>query len=341
MKLSPREATRYFANPDPDKAGLLIYGADAMRVALRRQEVIRTLLGPEGEEEMRLTRISAPDLRKEKSLLHDAIKAQGFFPGPRVAFVEDAGDGLADIFAEVLSDWRPGDAQIIVTSGQLNARSKIRKLFEGEGHVFAVGIYDDPPGREEIEAILADGGLRNVPRDAMTDIEALARTLDPGDFRQTMEKLSLYKRHDDTPVSVMDLEAIAPVSTDAALDDILNVVAEARTPEIGPLMSKLEGQGINPTTLCIGALRHFRILHAAAADPGGPASGISKSRPPVFGPRRDRMIRQAQGWGMHKLEQALGVLLETDLALRTAGQTAPQMATVERTMIRLAMLGRR
>ena len=55
MKLSTREAPGYFAKPDPTATGLLIYGADAMRVALRRQEVIKALIGENGEDEMRLT----------------------------------------------------------------------------------------------------------------------------------------------------------------------------------------------------------------------------------------------------------------------------------------------
>ena len=80
MKLSTREAPGYFAKPDPNATGLLIYGSDAMRVALRRQEVIKALIGENGEEEMRLTRIPAADLRKDPTLLLDAIKSQGFFP---------------------------------------------------------------------------------------------------------------------------------------------------------------------------------------------------------------------------------------------------------------------
>ncbi|MDO9034803.1 MAG: hypothetical protein Q7U51_06330, partial [Methanoregula sp.] len=44
---------RYFAKPDPTKAGVLIAGADPMRVALKRQELIAALIGPEGEGEMR------------------------------------------------------------------------------------------------------------------------------------------------------------------------------------------------------------------------------------------------------------------------------------------------
>ena len=45
MKLSTRDASTYLAKPDPDRTGLLIYGGDAMRVALSRQQVIKALIG--------------------------------------------------------------------------------------------------------------------------------------------------------------------------------------------------------------------------------------------------------------------------------------------------------
>ena len=93
--------------------------------------------------------------------------------------------------------------------------------------------------------------------------------------------------------------------------------------------------------LCIGATRHFRTLYAACSDPAGAAAGIARVRPPVFGPRRDRMLRQAQRWGASNLETALSLLTETDLRLRSGGQQAPAMELVERALIRLAKLARR
>lgn len=338
MKLGGREAARHFADPDRSATGTLIYGQDAMRVALKRQELIANLIGPQGEEEMRLERIAASELRKQPVLLIDAMRAQGFFPGPRVAFVEGAADGLTKIIAAALADWQQGDAQIIVTAGSLTARSTLRKAFESHKSAFATGIYNDPPTREEIEADLKKAGLGNIDPQTMADLTALAREIDPGDLRQTIEKLALYKLNDDTPATSADLEACAPLTTEAALDDVLNIVAEARTAEIGPVMQKLTGQGIQPVGLCIGATRHFRTLHAAASDPGGVSAGIARARPPVYGPRRDRMLRQAQNWGLSKLESALTMLTDTDLQLRSAAQRAPQMALVERTLIRLSML---
>lgn len=338
MKLSQRDAARYFAKPDPKRTGMLIYGEDAMRVALRRQEVIAALIGPNGDEEMRLTRMSGADLRKDASMLLDAIKAQSFFPGPRVAFVEEVSDAVAATVSIALEDWAEGDAQMIVTAGKLKPSSKLRKLFEGHRNAYAIGLYDDPPGRAEIEDMMSQAGLGNVSKDAMTDLVSLSRELGPGDLRQVIEKLGLYKLGDDNVVSSEDVVAVAPTSTEAVLDDVLNIVAEGRDGEIGPVMRKLEAQGVQPVGLCIGAMRHFRALYTVASDPGGAAQGITRMRPPIYGPRRDRILRQAQRWGAYKLETALGVLTDTDLQLRSAGQRAPAMALVERSLIRLARL---
>ncbi|WP_424988016.1 DNA polymerase III subunit delta [Microbulbifer sp. S227A] len=337
MKLSGRDADSYFAKPDPDRTGLLIYGADAMRVALKRQQVIAALLGDGAEEEMRLTRMPGADLRGDPALLLDAVKAVGFFPGPRAVFVDAATDAATPAIQSAVQDWQAGDAQIIVTASQLKASSKLRKLFETHRNTLAVGLYDEPPSRAEVERILAAAGLRKVPADSMAALSDLAAALGPGDFARTVDKLSLYKHGDDTGLGLDDIAACAPQSTEAALDDILNVVAEQRDAEIGPLLNRLQAQGTNAVTLCIGATRHFRMLYTAAADPGGPANGVGRLRPPVYGRRRDRIIRQAKAWGPIELQKALTRLTDTDLQLRSAGQTAPAMAIMERTLIWLAM----
>jgi DNA polymerase-3 subunit delta len=98
----------------------------------------------------------------------------------------------------------------------------------------------------------------------------------------------------------------------------------------------LYAQGVAPVTLCIGAMRHFRQLHTVASDPGG----LGALRPPVFGPRRDKLARQAGNWGRDRLERALTALTDTDLQMRSSGAT-PDRALMERALIRLAMMARR
>lgn len=340
MKMAGTGAQGYLRKPDPSHSGLLIFGADAMRVATARQTAIAALVGPQGEEEMRLTRIPAADLRKDPAILDDAIKAQGFFPGHRVAFVEDATDGLAKALTAALLDWQLGDAQIVVTAGQLTAKSALRKAFEGHGSAVAIGIYDDPPNRDDILNALKSAGLAAPSRDIMDGLMELAQTLEPGDFRQTVEKVGLYKHGDDAPLTMEDVLACAPQSAEVDIDDVLDVVTQGQAQALGPVLRNLYAQGVTPVTLCIGATRHFKRLHAVASDPGGASAGIGRLRPPVFGPRRDKIVRQATAWGRDRLERALTALTDVDLQLRST-DSAPQNALMERTLIRLAMMARR
>ena len=339
MILKGAEIGRYLTRPDPTRPGLLVYGQDAMRVALKRAEAVKALVGPGAEEEMRLTRIPGADLKKDPAALLDAVKAVGFFPGPRVVLVDDAPDAAAPAVASAVAEWRAGDAVIVVAAGALGKSSALRKLFEPHPTAATAPIYDDPPGEEEISHWLKDAGLREVPREAMRDLLTLSRALDPGDFRQTVEKLGLYKYGDPSPLTPAEIALMAPATIEAELDDLIDSVAEGRAKEFALLMRRIEGQGTAPVTLCIAALRHFRALHAGASDPGGPGAGLARLRPPVFGPRRDRMIRQAQDWGMRALEDAVHQLIETDLTLRSASK-APAMAVMERMLLRLCMMPR-
>ena len=341
MKLSARDALRAFAKPDLKKTGVLIYGANAMRVALKRQLLVKGLIGTVGDGEMRLTRIQGSELRRDSVALNDAIKAVGFFPGPRVVLVEDANENCADSVLVALKDWLPGDAQIVVIGGAMKPTSKIRKAFEAHTNALAVGIYDEPLSRAEVEAAMAKVGLGELRSEARDAIGDLSKALDPGDFAQFLEKLSLYCMTQAGPVTIDNVEQCAPQSTEAQLDDVIALVGDGDAHGLSPVLHRVLAQGGSATGLCIAALRYFRMLHAAACDPGGLSSGLSKLRPPVYGPRRDRMQKQAMDWGLVRLEQAIHILLETDLKLRSAGQTAPQMALVERCFIRLSMMGKR
>ena len=337
MKLSGVEASRYLARPDPGRAGLLIYGADPMRVALKRAEAIVALIGAQGEAEMRLIRMSGADLRRDGARLMDAVKAVGFFPGPCVAFVEEATDGVTETIALALKAWKPGDATIVISAGNLTAKSALKTLIEKHPAAVCIGLYDDPPSREEVEALLVKAGLKAVDPAAMTEVLTLSRGLDPGDFRQTLEKIGLYKFGDATPLTVTEVAGLAPGTVDTDVLDVVAAAVDGRAVDLGLLMRRIEAQGVAAVTLCIQTLRYVRALHVAASDPGGVAAGMARSF--GFGPRRPAMQAQAQKWGGRALEQALALLVETDLTLRSTSR-APAMAVMERALIRIAMMKR-
>lgn len=329
MLLRGREAAAFLKAPDPKAAGVLISGEDAMRVADARAQVAAAITGPGAAEEMRLTRMSGADLRKDPAALIDATRAIGFFPGSRAVVVEDASDALAPVLAAALDDWRAGDAQIVVTAGALTPRSALRKLFEGAKTAFAITLYDEPPGPEEVTAMLAAAGLTRIAPGARRDLDELARVLEPGDFRQTVEKLGLYMYGSDAEASADDVAACAPQSWEADLDSFADAVMDRDAARAAGLLARLFSQGTAPVTVAITLGRRVRQLHQLAADPKAQVFARGGFR------RRDLMARQAREWGAGALGTALGMVVDCDRELRS-GTRAPEQALVERLVIRLA-----
>jgi DNA polymerase-3 subunit delta len=338
MNLKGAEALRYLAKPDPRRAGLLLAGADPMRVAMKRQEAVLALVGPEGESEMRLTRIAAADLRKTPSLASDTMRETGFFPGPRVILLEDATDTLTATLELTLKDWRPGDANLVVTAGGLTGKSTLKALFDKRPDCASVIFYDEPLSGDEIMAELKKAELDAIDPKAMTDLTALSRNIEPGDFRQTLAKLSLFKHGDPSPLTSAEVAALAPATLDGEVDDLMHAVAEGRTSDMGPMLQRVAGQGSSPVTICIGALNHFKTLYGAACNPAGPAAALKYGRGSFR--HKEAMQRQATAWDVALLERALAELVETDLTLRSSSK-APQMALMERALVRIAMMRRR
>jgi DNA polymerase-3 subunit delta len=251
-----------------------------------------------------------------------------------VVLVEDATDAVADALRAGLADWRAGDAQIVVTAGALGGGSALRKAFEAARNAVAVGIYNDPPGRDEVEAALRRAGLRGG--EAMGALEALARTLDPGDFAQFLEKLALYKRGDADRLSEADVAACAPSAAEAELDEVLALAAEGEAARLAAAFRAAGARGGSATTLTIAAGRYFRTLYTAACA-SDPEAALARARPPVFGPRRTRMAAQARALGPEQLERALGLIVEAELTLRSS-RPVPAAALAERLFVRIAAL---
>ena len=338
MKLTNRDVTSFFKSPPKGITGVLIYGNDLMRVSDKRQQFIKSLLGPNAEEEMRLTRISRENLKKAPEQAIDLCKAQGFFPGERALLIEEANETVTDTIITAIDAWQDGDATIVVTAGSLKPSSSLRKFFEQKKNIFSVPIYDNPITKFEVEKIIAESGLQNVTQEILNQLITIASELQPGDFKQSVNKLALYKLNDETPITYRDVINCTPASNEAAIDEVLNVILAGNEFKVSQILGRLRSQGVLPVTLVIAATRHFKTLFSIISNPSGVSVGAAALRPPIYGPRKEMLINQAQKWGPVKIKNAIKILTATDLKLRSADQQAPQMALVERHLIRIAML---
>jgi len=341
MKLSPKEIPRFLENPDPTIAAILFYGSDTMRVALKRQEYLGNLLGPTAEQEMRLTRLTGDEVFKDHTAVFNAIKSVGFFPGQRAVLIENSSDKTSKIIFDCIEAWKQPDAQIVVTSGQLKPTSQLRKNFETSKSTLALPIYDNPLTEREIKTELTRAGIQINDPNILEGLYSLSNKLEPGDFRNTLEKIYLYKLSDKSPLTLQDISACSPISAEASLEDIIYTVSVGAANKISHILNRLEAQGVQPVVLCLSFQRHFKLLLRLKSHKGSATEAISNQKPPIFGPRRNAILSQLRLWDSENLKVALNCLVELDLNLRSVASNYPALAMTERILIRVAMLAKK
>lgn len=337
MKLNARESSRFIQQPDKSYRAALIYGQDQVEVSSRRARLAKLLLGKTEESDLRATRLNAADIRKDPASLLDALKAKGFFSGPQVVTVDDATDSHHDAIAAALSDINPDDAFLIVTAGTLPARSKIRKLFETAKNAAAAPCYADQISQDDIRDMCSD---IPVSRDAIETLRVIAISSGTGAMRELLERLVLYHLDDRQEITPEDIELCAPGAGDSDIDGLIDAVLTGRSDQLNGLLNRLESQGQSPVSIARSLSWRLRQLHQVRMASGSPDAAISSLRPPVFGARKDLLIRAANMWPLRNVEGALQIALELDNSLRGSSGLSG-FSLVERCLLKLALTAAR
>ena len=335
MKLNSSEAKQFIEKPNPEASAVLVYGPDPSQIADCCARLTTAVTGPNAQQELRIAKLHADELRSGGEKLKIAIRTVGLFPGPRVVFVEAATDGLVKQIQDALENGGENDAVLILSAGTLRPASGLRKFFENHAQAFALPIYPNPANRSEIRQLLGQRGIDSMSNLAVEDLSSLAQAMEPMIFARTLDQLVIYKGSDPTPLTPDDVEAVAPRVTEKSIESLLELVASRRAQEVSFAYRRVSGR--NPVTVCIAAQRFFGNIHRLATHPSGPAAGIAGLRPPVFGRRREQMLQHVRKWGARGSEKALSRLLETDRHLRL-NRPGPREDIVERALLAISMI---
>ena len=331
MKVPPARADAFAKAPDPALRAILFYGPDGGLVR-ERAKVALHALAEDPNDPFAVSSLPAGDLSDDGARLNDEAAAISFTGGRRVLRVEDATDGVAAVFEDFLKH-APGDAVVLIEAGDLPARAKLRKLFEGADNAAAVACYRDE-GRSLAETIrghLSEAGLR-----ASDDAMALLTSQLGGDrllTRRELEKLVLYKGEEKSEISLEDVRACTGDSAALTTSDLAFAVGDGDLKQVERTLARCLQEGVNPVGVLRAVANHFQRLHLVATS-GNPEMAVKALRPPVFWKVADRFKAQARAWTRPALAEALSLLLETEAACKRTG--APAETLCDRALLRIA-----
>lgn len=346
MKLTGASADRFVAKPDASVRAVLLHGPDAGLVRERLNALTRAVAGAT-DDPFRVTEFAAATLRDDPARLADEAAALSLVGGRRVVRVRDA-DAEPRLETTVLAAFKSyfargvGEALVVLTAGEIGARSALVKLFEDADTGAAIACYPDED--RTLEALARDA-FRAAGMSATPDAMAFLTTHLGSDrevSRRELEKLILFKLG-DVDRTIGEDDAIACVGDSAALamDDLVFAAGDGDHLTVQRVYGRMMDEGVSPIAILGAVARHVLRLHdvvGRAADGKSVEQAMMGLRPPPFFKVKDRFRRQAERWSMGLLNRAVELLTEAELQAKSTDM--PSAAIVERALMQLAQAAR-
>jgi len=328
VKLDSARIDAYLADPKASRAAL-IFGEDAELVRDRVRQLTVSVAGSVNDP-FRVSSLSRDGLGS----LDAELGARSLIGGRRVVLLTDITDAACGAVQKALA--KPSDGFLIVESGGLPAKSKLRGFFEAERDVVSIACFPLTSGEA---VVLFARVLKELGVEAEADALAWAQprlALDRARVRGEANRVALFVE----PERTLTLEAALRClweGGDAALDDAVDAIfaGDARRADMGVEAALLEGA--TPVGVLMGVLAHVSRLHRCAVLL---RSGVSEPeamrslRPPVFFRRQGAFTAALRGWSVERLTRAAGAVAAAELGCKQTGSPADLL--VRNVLLRLS-----
>ena len=335
MKITNAKIEGFLRTPDPAARAILVFGPDEGLVRERAQRLAKTRV-EDLNDPFRVVELSGTDLKNDPARLSDEAASMSFGGGSRVVRVRQAGDACAPACKSFLEFDTPADALVVIDAGDLNPRSKLRKLFDAAKNAACIPCYaDDLRSLPDVIRESLNRFELSADRNAMS---LLVQNLgsDRSVTRGELEKLALYMGGPGQ-VSEDDVRAAIGDTAASGIDDVIYSAASGDTTKLESSLNRVLSEGINAVQLVRAAERHFQRLHIARGKMarGQNADEATRSlRPPIIFKLADAFKRQLNLWPETKLSRAFEVLTQAEIDCKTTG--LPANAICGRAMLTIA-----
>jgi DNA polymerase-3 subunit delta len=350
MKLAASKVdafVRQFSAKDGGGRVILLYGRDQGAIRDTAQALGAIFLGPDPDPLQR-SDLSETDLSGDAARLRDEAASLPMFGGDKLIMVRGGQEPSRKAVENYFEQGPIQEALVIVEAGNLTPASGLRKLVEADEAGLALPFYEADPREVEtlIRDILAADDLK-IDAAALASLRDLLGA-DRGVARREIERLVLYKgpkgsaRPNGSVVTLDDVYEAMHDQSHAALDGLVDAVALGALANADKMFNRLILTGTRPEAIISAVRRHLQILHLAKSkmENGVPRDEALKSfKPPLHFKRKPLVERQCGAWSRRKIEAALDILRDTELACRQTG-TRPE-TRVAYDLLRLARAAQR
>lgn len=339
MKLQGNTAERFAKNPDPNCQFALIFGEDEGVVADTASRLIKAW---DKQVPSTVLTLDEDEIKREPAKLFDALEAVSLLGDGTIVRIRTRGEKLFSLIKEALA--LPADrmaAKLILQSGSLNTRSKMRTAFEAAPNAAALHLFSDSDAdmSDLVLGFLTARSVEIAP-DALSDFVGGL----PGHrslANAEMEKLAIYAHKLGRPVSGQDIRALCETNADENARRAVLLALNGEPSKAQAEMDRVIDAGLSPISLIrMFEMEASRMLEAQALQGEGGAANIGmKLKPPVWKSDWPAFQMRLKKWPTPRLTRLLERLHDLELMAKSpggAGLAEPAMRDLFVTLYRAA-----
>lgn len=344
MKITANKVDEFIARPWQEIKSVLLYGPEAGLVAERANIITRKIV-KDSKDPFLITDILPERLKDDEAMLVDEIAAISFASGRRLIRIKGATNQITDAISTALNFYVSGDIDtlplLLVLADELDASSKLRKLYENHKEAVALPCYKEEGFALErfIESECRERGI-NIDYEAR---EYLIQVL-PKDrlmVRSELEKLSIY-----SPGEKITLEAVEKVVgnlTEVGFNEICNAVADGNMKNLVEGLPRLYMEGVTAVAILrvvAGYMIKLYIVAGLLKQGMMIEQAIQEIKPPIFFKQVPSFKRHVMNWSLNSITRAIGFLTETEIESKKTG-AKPELLLNHCLLVITSLAGRR
>ncbi len=298
MKILPRDIASLFGKPNKKFFAYLLHGMDAGLIDERAKE-LALLFSDNLNDPFSVTRLTGKEVQVDPALLADALNALTLVGKMRVVLLSGTVTELVSAIKSNI-EYLHSECRLIVSAKDSTNKHSLVTLCDKHPNIASVACYPDEG--EKRKKLIYETLSQNDIDISSHLIEYISNKLgnDRSINRNEIEKITLYAAKTKS-INKEEIDFVLGDNSLPILDKLIDNVFKGKTETIGPLLTKIRAEGIQPVAITRYFQSHVKILITISAQKQKGLTvqtAVNNIRPPIYFKRKQSVIDHSKIFSM-------------------------------------------
>lgn len=284
-----------------------------------KEEILKIII----DKKKNIFKYDEKDILRDKNKFYDSISTQSFFESSKVIIINNSSEKLLEVL-EVVTDRNYSDIKLVVISGILEKKSKLRNYFEKNEDVACIAFYQD-----NLQNLLSIANFFFREKKIKVSQEILNKIVnkangDRKNLKNELEKIQSYSLNKKQITSEV-IDKLTNMNENNNVSELIDNCLAKNDKKLNFLINEnnfiFEDTILIIRTFLIKAKRLLKLKKELELNKNIEET-ILKSKPPIFWKDKELVKLQLKNWSVNQIEQLIIDINNTELLIKKNSQKA-------------------